>query len=469
MQLNATLSAPPLVATVGAPDAAAPLPLRPGGPAFSDLEALIRSGLRPDVVLLRPHAASEALDWLLRLRRDARLGLAASFCDRDYGEASAALADGVVQSVGQLADCAAQLASRGAALPKQEYPEGDERLLAFLYLRPGHRVSAVRDWRSERIWRYPLLESFAPPQADTLDWSLDLRRRRLLEPVELVDRVRLCPHCSGGHLSFVDLCPHCASLDIAEEIFLHCHACGNVARQDEYLCGDGLVCRKCTARLRHIGVDYDRALENWACASCEGRFTEADVRARCLHCGRLHATEALEQRRIQTLKISEAGMLAARTGTTGDLFALVDELNGAHPAYFERTLEWQLALAARHPELRFGLVCIRFANLQQLLADLPRTRVAQLLDGFAARLRQLVRTTDLVMRSDDRTCWLLLPQTPPEGVDILAARLERIPEATDGPPEERLRLAVARLASAELTGRQPGATVLMGEILARVS
>src|SRR5205807_3597889 len=75
----------------------------------------------------------------------------------------------------------------------------------------------------------------------------------------------------------------CGSIDTAPQNFLHCYACGNVGTQEQYLTHQGLSCPKCSARLRHIGVDYDRALETLVCRSCAGRFTEPEEigRASC--------------------------------------------------------------------------------------------------------------------------------------------------------------------------------------------
>ena len=139
----------------------------------------------------------------------------------------------------------------------------------------------------------------------------------------------------------------CGSIDTVEQNFLHCYACGNVGAQEEYLTQGGLGCPKCSARLRHIGVDYDRALETLACRGCGGRFTQPDVKARCLQCSKLSRTDELAERRYYGLRLSAAGELAARTGQVGDLFKLMDEFSQAHPEYFTRTLEWLLGLPCR--------------------------------------------------------------------------------------------------------------------------
>jgi len=298
----------------------------------------------------------------------------------------------------------------------------------------------------------------------SFEWLQTLSRRRLIEPVQLIDRIRACPSCHGAHLSYIDLCANCGHLDIAETIFLHCYTCGHVEPQDSFLDADGLGCPKCHARLRHIGVDYDRALETYSCNACSSRFADPQIKARCLHCDVRHTTNDLLEQAVHTYKLSAAGNLAARTGNVGDLFSLIDDANGAHPAYFERTLDWLLAVSTRHSEVQFGVLCIQLSNLRELIDSTSRGRAAQIMDQFARRLRELVRSTDILMRSDERHCWLLLPQTNPAGLAVLKGRIEVLPEAASAEDGMRLAVKVAAVASQDLGDRRVAAKVLMSEL-----
>src|SRR5438874_1706126 len=161
-----------------------------------------------------------------------------------------------------------------------------------------------------------------------------------------------CPSCSAGQLLFVETCPQCGSIDTAEQNFLHCYSCGHVGTQDEYLTNEGLACPKCAVRLRHIGVDYDRALETFACKDCSGRFTEPNVKARCLRCRNTCGTDALAERNYYGLQLAAAGEPAARTGPVGDLFKLLDEFSHAHPEYFIHTREWLIDSSGRHASVQ---------------------------------------------------------------------------------------------------------------------
>jgi GGDEF domain-containing protein len=460
---------PTIVCIVGGSGSAGPADatLRVAGPNFPSAQALVESAVAPDAVLLYPSNETQAAEWAIALRGSTRHYMVPLFTTRAWNDVVAELVDGVVVDSGQMLRSIAAIQERQAVLPERPALDSEERLLAFLFTRPDQIIRPICQWQAEHVYSYPLLDAFAPAGAEGFTWSAALRRRSLLEPVELVDRVRQCPSCSGAHLNFVDVCPQCSSVDIAETVFLHCHTCGHVAEQAAFLSHHSLSCPKCNAALRHIGVDYDRALEAFSCAPCRGRFTEPEVKARCLHCQTLSKTEQLQARRIDSLRLSEAGQLAVRTGHVGELFALIDEFHCAHPAYFEETLEFLLNLGRRHAEIEFGLVCMRFTNVRDLLDRLPRVQVSQMIDGVATRLRELVRTTDLVLRSDDEHCWLLLPQTPQTGVEILISRIRKIPDAA-AISSARIDLSIASISSHALKDKGVSAPLVMAELRSQV-
>jgi len=183
------------------------------GPHFADVQQLIAAGFTPDAVLLAPGDARQAATWLESLRRDVRLGLAPILLNRSFGDAIDALSDGVASTSESAAQHAAAITARATSLGRRELPEGDERLLAFLYLRTGRVLTPVADWRDQRIYRYPLADALGRPGEDGFLMLDRLRRRGLLETASLIERVHTCPACSAGQLLFIETCPQCGSID----------------------------------------------------------------------------------------------------------------------------------------------------------------------------------------------------------------------------------------------------------------
>ena len=210
----------------------------------------------------------------------------------------------------------------------------DERVLFFLYLRDNAELQPLCDRHSPLLYRYPMVDALARDGEDAAGCLATLTRRRLLEPALLVDRTRHCRSCASAHLHFLDVCPHCSSIHIGKAASLHCFSCGQVGPERDFHDNGALVCPKCSASLRHIGVDYDRPLTQYACGSCHHVFMETSVIARCLDCGTAAEPDALDMREIATLRLAPQGRAALRAGQIQESFAALDTANYVPPPIF---------------------------------------------------------------------------------------------------------------------------------------
>jgi len=287
-----------------------------------------------------------------------------------------------------------------------------------------------------------MLEAFAQTQDDSFIWAGSLLGRGVLEPGRLVSRVRLCPSCGSAHLNYIDRCPNCKGIDIRQTFFLHCFTCGNVAPQEEYHREGALQCPKCASALRHIGADYDRALENYQCRSCRHICTEPEVVAICLDCDIAAAPEDLEKLNIAELALSEKGRLAVRSGNLQSIYAVLDQLNYVNPDYFARTLDWMLGLGLRYKETVFSLLQLRMDNLPEIVVALGRARAALLMETFAERLRRLIRTTDVSTRTAENAFLLLLPHTEGAKAEILRDRIRKLAADVELPDKKPFQVSL---------------------------
>lgn len=381
----------------------------------------------------------EPLDLIRTIRRHPQWRMQLVWTRGDAGAEIRALADGAFEAVENPSERALTSSARlESAHGGQPFRSQDDVLLAMLWSHSHMSLQPVRDWKAPELYRYPLLDVLL--EDDTSEfWLRGLKQRRLVEGQDLVDRVRLCPGCRHGHLSFVDVCPECDSLDIRTEPGLHCFSCGHVGPQRLFQDNGMLSCPNCHATLRHIGEDYDRPLENHVCGSCQHMFMDGRVLARCMACGQAHDPDALEPLGIYRYRLSEAGRLVARTGDVGDLYGVFDDINYVSPEHFEFFCDWSLKLRQRHDEIRFGLILLHLNGLARVIDTLGHGPGAALVDSLAERVKALVRATDLVTRTADDRIWLLLPQTSASGVDVLAGRLSQLLEdSVDGTPLDRL-------------------------------
>ena len=347
-------------------------------------------------------------------------------------------ADGAAPWAEALAQCERALAVRRSLRLRTQDMRLEERVLYFLYLRDNAELQPVCDRSDPMLYRYPMVDALARPGEDTADCLAALTRRKLLEPSTLIDRTRHCRNCGCAHIHYLDICPHCSSLHIRKEPSLHCFACGHVGPERSFH-GDGaLSCPQCRATLRHIGVDYDRPLTQYACGSCHHVFVETSTQARCLDCGATAEPNALDVREVAALRLSPHGRAALRAGQIQETFAALDTANYVEPPRFRHMLDWALATSARHPEMRFGLMLIEFQNATQMIETLGAARVFLMLDEFARRLHELLRTSDITTRTQEEKLWLFLPFSAPQG---LAQRLQKAlaGHSGDTPLQARIR------------------------------
>jgi GGDEF domain-containing protein len=319
----------------------------------------------------------------------------------------------------------------------------DERVLYFLYLRDNAELQPLCDRHCHQLYRYPMVEALARDGEDAAECLATLTRRRLLEPALLVDRTRHCRSCGSAHLHFLDVCPHCSSIHVGKAASLHCFSCGQVGPEADFHDNGALVCPKCNTSLRHIGVDYDRPLTQYACNSCRHVFMETSVIARCLDCGTTAEPDALDVREVATLRLAPQGRTALRAGQIQESFAALDTANYVDPPYFRRLLDWTLTTHARHAEMRFALILVEFQNATEVIEQQGAARVFLMLDEFARRLHELLRTSDVTTRTQEERLWLLLPFSSPEG---LTARLKKaLSELTTAGQASPLRARIRHL------------------------
>ncbi|AKJ31811.1 diguanylate cyclase domain-containing protein [Caldimonas brevitalea] len=419
--------------------------------------SLLDPGVNPLGFYLAGGEAAQREDLASAIRRS-------PFWDRlcfcGPGEAVTPLLDGAATRDEALAACDRAEGRKQSLQLDPAALHFDERLLYYLYLRDPAELVPVPDRQARTLYRHPVAEALAERPEDVDTWLATLTRRRLLEPATLHDRTRHCRQCGSAHLQFVDVCPHCSSLQIRKAASLHCFTCGFVAPEADFHDERGLACPKCNARLRHIGVDYDRPLTQYACAHCHHAFVEARVLARCLDCRTEADPAELDVREVSSLRLSASGRAALRSGQIQESFAALDIGNHVAPAHFRHMIEWALAAQARH-EMPFGLMLIEFLNAEQLVEVHGAPRAFLLLDEFARRLHELLRQSDITTRSTEERLWLFLPFSSAGG---LAARLDRMLAEQKPASGPEMQLRVRYLQAPEQLEPQDNAEQMMSRL-----
>lgn len=324
--------------------------------------------------------------------------------------------------------------------PRKEPLFRDDRLLKFLWTRPNFIIQPYHEWSQLRFYSYPLLDALVFNELDAFEWIKSLFLKKILVKQKLIDRQRECPYCLSAHLSFVDICPNCGSLDVVEQVALHCFICGQVGPQDEFLKLGVLTCPKCATQLKHIGSDYDRPIENYSCNDCDHFFVEGHVSVRCSVCKKTSKTEELSVHEIYSLQLSELGRITAIRGDTADVLAIFSGKNFVANEVFVHNLDWMMLLSDRYKEIKFSVLGLNFSNLAEVIAATSQTNVLQKIEGIAERIRELLRDPDLCTRSTENVIWILLPQTDEKGLSPLKSRLNGTIETLQQTDKNQLKL-----------------------------
>lgn len=291
----------------------------------------------------------------------------------------------------------------------------DEKIMLYQYIRDPHALKPALDRCSKHLYRYPVIDVLSETDGAADNILTDLLKRRVLIPKQLLDRTRECPHCSSAHPHFIDVCPHCESIDIHKAQALHCFTCGHVGPETDFQTSNGMTCPQCNTKLRHIGVDYDRPLTQYACQICHHVFIEPNIKAKCLDCGAINLPEELIPREISTLVLSAQGRTLLRSGTLDESFVNVKATNFVVGTYFRYILDWSLTIQERHPDIGFGLVLIDIKNAQDIFDKIGVLRGYALFDEVSSRIGELLRNSDLATRFGEYGLWIFLPMSSAEG------------------------------------------------------
>ncbi|WPN49124.1 MULTISPECIES: diguanylate cyclase [unclassified Pseudomonas] len=439
---------------------------------FADLDSLLAVSAF-DVLLLDIPGAS-AGQLLRKLRVDTAYRSSLIYCCRDMDAWCEALGDGAppadlqeVTSLWRLWRARFRLFNSGGASDRFE-----SRVLSWLWLHSSAEVCALRDPEVPQHYRYPLLEILAEDEkANTFVWLTLMAQQNWLEEGVLVDRIRLCSGCGSGRLNYVDVCAECQALDISRQPSLHCFTCGHVGPQESFLKDGTLLCPNCLNRLRHIGSDYDRPLENYRCRSCQAFFVDADVQARCLDCGLAHAPDKLRVREIRHYRLSEAGRLRCRQGFNNEVVAVnhFGQLNLLGGKDFYDLLTWQIQIVRRYQQPAFSLIGLRFVNLADTLLRLGEHRGHAFVDSLVDRLQKTVRETDRCSRSSEEFLWLMLPHTGAEGLLSVKQRLAKVAELFSAPEVSQIFLRVVSFTAPQDLLEQEDGELLLARLASELA
>lgn len=353
------------------------------------------------------------------------------------------------------------------AVHKEKISDFEQLICSYLFVREEYILRGFLDYRSPSGFQYPLLDILGFHEDAQHYWYMlqGMESRKLLKHETLIDEIQTCPHCRSGLLNFKNCCPNCQSVHIAVQSFIHCFSCGNVGPLSEFLHHEELVCSRCHVKLRHIGIDYDKPMEDKICQDCQHAFFEAAVNAVCMVCEKLSDPGDLQAKRLYEYRLARRGESLAKGIDQHLIVELGQFLKLIDLSIFMMVVKWQTILARRYDQLIYSLFALKVTNEEELINKLGMFKTEKLLMEFFERVRTLLRDSDLVTR-DNKTIIFFLPMTPQQGCDIIHERIKAFAEIQS---ENKININVGMMSSWDVIKNDIGSDLLLAELYNRIT
>ncbi len=321
-------------------------------------------------------------------------------------------------------------------------------LVRYLYVRGNSILKGQLNHHSVFGLQYPLLNILDPQQELVNSWQFlqEMVAKGLLKQGPVVDELQTCPHCESGLLNFKNACPACHSIRINKESFVHCFSCGNIGPQSEFLKHEHLICNRCQTSLRHVGIDYDKPIEDKRCIDCHHDFFELHVNAFCMVCTKLSDPGDLETKKVYDYYLDSQGELLAKKKEIKHGHAFNEFNKHVDLDLFMTTVNWQIRLARRHTNIHFSMISLIIKNKQELVVSHGIVNTDNMLVKFYEDVLLLLREGDLVTQ-DKNSLFFFLPMTHVEGY---RAVIERIKTFANQPGAKQIEIGFGIMLSNEI-------------------
>lgn len=228
------------------------------------------------------------------------------------------------------------------------------------------------------------------------------------------------------NINFREVCPNCGDADIEIQEMIHHFACGHVGALTQFQHGLRLICPKCQAELRHIGLDYEKPTETFLCHPNGHVFTDPEVIAACVACGGKFKPKDLIERAIYTYGLTGRAEDVVQMGqlepTEIDPLLMDKQVGLYHYAYFERALATEVKRSSRHKH-PFGVIIIGIDFYDELVKKFGRADALQYVAAIGQVLREMMRMSDVPARFKADSVIMLLSETPATGCAAFLRRL----------------------------------------------
>ncbi|MFN5417171.1 MAG: hypothetical protein ACK5B9_08955 [Flavobacteriia bacterium] len=272
------------------------------------------------------------------------------------------------------------------------------KLLYFMYTRELKILEPTPYALSNTHYSFPFLScNFADFEEYQV---LDILEIATLEGIfkqKFLDRIYLCSNCKSGHLSYRETCPKCSSAYTDTFDIVHHFPCAYVGPITDFTndIDDQLNCPKCSKKLKHIGVDYDKPSVLHQCKNCDNRFQDFNVKAKCMTCTFDNPVEALVDKEIYEYQLTKKGENYALQGYVSTPKDIEDIIGTVKFDTFKTVVRYEIE-RLRQTEGSSNIVAITIMNAGQFYAKVGTNAQQNLLKDIVGEIRSSIRSSDMI-------------------------------------------------------------------------
>jgi hypothetical protein len=272
------------------------------------------------------------------------------------------------------------------------------KLLAFMYSRGSSELEPIPSIHSNTNYTFPFLAThFDFKEEHKIFEILEIARQEALFVGEFFDRVYFCSNCKSSHLSIREVCPKCNSSNSETYDIVHHFPCAYVGPINDFgnELDDQLSCPKCSKRLRHIGVDYDKPSVLHHCKKCLNSYQDYFVQARCMSCSYDNPVESLIPTEINNYRITKKGEYAAVNGFVSTPRDIEEIIGTVKYDTFKTMCKYEIE-RIRQTDGSSNIVGINIVNSSKVYSKIGSKAQQELLRDIVASVRASIRSSDMI-------------------------------------------------------------------------
>ncbi len=272
------------------------------------------------------------------------------------------------------------------------------KMLSFNFTRNRKDIYPIPYMMSAINYCYPgLSSSFEYSEENKVFDVLEIAENEGLISSEFYDKTYYCNNCNSGALNYRTVCPKCSSSNSETEDIIHHFRCGYVGPMSDFTneIDDTINCPKCNKDLKHIGVDYDKPSSLHTCKSCNNKFQDYDVKAKCLSCEFDNEVDSLIEKELKQFKITNKGESAILYGYIAMQKEIEEIIGTVKFELFVKMTKFEIErMKYSHHNSFVGL--IKLNNTNELISKVGRSNQRELIKDIVLTVRNSIKPFDII-------------------------------------------------------------------------